>query len=733
MPPLPSDDRPALATTEMAARAGWQHLEQAEAQLASGANADALAWAQAALAAFEQAGDGGGQAAASLCLGDAHAQGGRGGEALSWWARARSLADAVGATPLAARALLALALRELGAGDAAVADALLDAAEQRANLALPAPPSEDSTDAAAADSQRMSDAVRVGVTLVRAQQAIAAREGPRARLLLALAAEGAQGLGDLALYIDALRLDGCLACRSGDPRGAVQALERACEAASALGNLRVLDLLRSELVLALCDNESWAEAAELQQREVPEIVGDQPAWQAARLEGYAVLALRAAQPEAAVQALTQTLALRQGADQRVGALRTQILLARALLRAGQLDAARDNTARVAAAATAPGQHDLALEGATLGLLIDLAQWGTAATATIEQVQELSETAAGSVQQLAALDAAAAAWLQRGDAAKALNAADKAVAWAQQQPLLRLHARALARRAAAVAATQDVARALVLALEAAETADKAGDAPSRAMSLCTLGEALAAQGRLDEAILVLQHALGGAATSERRDIAAEIRFAQANLHATMHDWPQARIGFDACQSQAEALGMRSLALRAQRGVALCLLREGQDEQAQDLLEATFAVAQQANLRADLAGVAVDLAQVLVERGSTQQAQTLLGQLLDQPEHLTPLQRAEAHLLAGRLLAQARQPQPAAEHLREAVAVLRSCQAPRSLGAALLLLGQVEGMLDDGAACGTLLGEALVITAQHGLPEQQVVRRIIERMGAADSGR
>jgi hypothetical protein len=84
--------------------------------------------------------------------------------------------------------------------------------------------------------------------------------------------------------------------------------------------------------------------------------------------------------------------------------------------------------------------------------------------------------------------------------------------------------------------------------------------------------------------------------------------------------------------------------------------------------------------------------------------------------------------GRICAQQRDFAGAAPLLHAAIADLRTAAEPRSLGAALLLAGQVEGALGHGEACGAMLGEALTITARHGLPEQVVVRQVIERLRA-----
>ena len=73
----------------------------------------------------------------------------------------------------------------------------------------------------------------------------------------------------------------------------------------------------------------------------------------------------------------------------------------------------------------------------------------------------------------------------------------------------------------------------------------------------------------------------------------------------------------------------------------------------------------------------------------------------------------------------EPHGAREALTVAVDLLRDV-SPRSLGAALFVLGQVEGMLGNGTECGEALGEALVIAASLGLPEQATIRAAIERL-------
>jgi len=343
---------------------------------------------------------------------------------------------------------------------------------------------------------------------------------------------------------------------------------------------------------------------------------------------------------------------------------------------------------------------------------------------IEALTAQAADAVGSAQQLAALDTAAAAWLGLDQPQRATELARQAVQLAEQQPLLRLRARAKARLAQALAHNDVPADAWTVVREAVEIATEAGDEGAQVLALGTLAALLASEGRVDEARLVLDKARETARSSERSDLEAETAFALGNLHATAHAWPEAQLAFAACRTQAEALGHMHLALQALRGEALALRGLGRGDEAQRMLAAALQQAQEAGLARQAAAATVDLAQLLLETGRQAEARTLL-QGLDIRE-LPAAARGEALTLHGRILATARELEPAAEVLRAAVALLRQARQPRSLGAALLLLGQVEGMLGHGETCGTLLGEALLVTAKAGLPEQHLVRRVIERM-------
>jgi hypothetical protein len=91
-----------------------------------------------------------------------------------------------------------------------------------------------------------------------------------------------------------------------------------------------------------------------------------------------------------------------------------------------------------------------------------------------------------------------------------------------------------------------------------------------------------------------------------------------------------------------------------------------------------------------------------------------------------------MVRGRALLGLGRNDDAATALRMAVQAQRQGDE-RALGAALFLLGQVEGMLGHGEACGEHLAEALVITARLGLPEQNTIRSVIERIQSqADGG-
>lgn len=712
-------------TVELASQSGWLQLERADMFADAGQLPLADGRALLALQAFENAVDLAGSAAACLLLGDVTWQAGDARGAASWWARARSLADSAGATPLAARALMALALREFGAGEPAVGEALLDAAQDRAehglDLALAA--SDEQT---LETARELADGVRAGLALLRARRALVSRHWAEARLLLSGAVEAARRLQRPELYIDALRLDAALARRLGDPRSAVDALKLALQAANRLQAWRLAWLVQAELVLALADNEAWEEAFALQDIEPPEEIANQPAVLAARLESFAVLALRAGRLPAAEEALVQAEKLRFALDDRAATARTLALRAENSLLLGQLDDANAFAEQLLALATPLERRDLALDAALIQLRVKLLQQDPSAAQFAETVSLTAVHSGGVAHQLAALDGQAAALLQVGDGPNAQIAADRALTLARAQPLLRLRARANARVAQTLMYNGDLQKAARTAAESAAIAENASDHAAHVRALLVAAQVLRATARHDESLLALQHAQKAGRLSQRADVQTEVAFELANTLAALHQWPQALQIFGDAAVLARSAGMVAVAVRALRGVATARRMLGNGGGALEALAEAQNLANSAQLLGETAACAVDAAQMAIDRGDAQAARDLMQLWLPQMVSLPLAVQGDALILLGRAQVTLGEIEEAGQSLDLAVKTLRRAAQPRSLGAALLLAGQVHGMLGHGQICGELLSEALVITAQHGLPEQQIVRQVIERL-------
>ena len=721
-------------TAELAIQAAWLHLERGDLHLDTGQLPAAEQHAHLALDGFEAGSDGAGAAAACAQLGDIDWHQGRAPGAASWWARARSLADAVGATPLAARSLLALALHDMAGGEPEVADARLDAATERAVHGL----DDAVTDAEALQQAHdQIEAVKAGIALVRARRALSQRRWSEARLLLSGTVEAARRLQEPALYIDALRLDAVLARRLSDPQAAVESLQLALAAATRLGTLRLRALVQTELVLALCDADRLTDAAELHNLTPPESIAAQPAVHALRLEAFAVLALRSGRRDVAGQALAEAMELRRELGDTVGEARAGLLQAEVELARGRPEAAETLADLSRGLAVRAGRPDLALDAALLTVRVALQHEeptvAELASATARQAAEVG----GVAQQLAALDLLAAALLQTGQLAEAGEAARRAVELAdqpshgseQESAQVRLRARAQGRLALVALHSGDAQAALHAAGTAAQLAEQAADPLARVRALLVGGRALAHLGRHDEAAVALGLATSSALDAHRPDLGAEAAFDLGNVYATLQGWQAAHRAFTTAHQHARTAGLLPLAVRALRGQALCQRQAGDFTAALEHLDTARQLAREASLLADYVGVVVDAAQIGLEQGDVEGAQTVL-EALDLParDDVPAGPRGDGLTLLGRVRVQLGDPQRAAEALQLAVAVLQTAALPRSLGAALLLLGQVEGMLGHGEACGQRLSEALVLTAQHGLPEQALVRKVIERLQA-----
>lgn len=717
-------------TTALAAQAGWIHLERADLYGDAGDLHAADRHGLAALDGFQRGDERAGAAAACVLLGDLDWQGGNPRAATSWWARARALADAAGATPIAARALLGLALHELGAGEAPVAEALIRAAQDRADhdLAMALDPQDPD---ALEQARLRTQAVRASLAVMRAQAAIGRRNWPEARLFLAGAAEAARALALPGLHLDALRLDALLARRSGDPAAAVEILLAAVRIAREQGVERMAWLLESELALALLDAGRWAEAAGWHEREPPPQWAEQPALRAARLEVFAVLAASGGRQDAAAEALHEAVELREQLGDRPAAARDRLLAARTALAAGRLDAARRIALLVQGDAQREGQGEWGVEAAlVLAGVAVAAQDLTAVDLAMTAVAEARRT--GSVPQaLAALDLHVAALLQQDDVALARKVAREAVGAADTQPSLALQARAVAREAQVLLRLGEPSLAARRAVEAGQLAKRGSDPAASASAAMTGGRALVALGRLDEARFALDQSRATALAHHRRDLAAEASFELGNALLAAREGADATAAFEQALTDALAAGLQPLSIRAQRGLAAAARVRGDSTAVRYHLEAALQAAEADGRDDERVAVLTDWALADLEGGDLAAAHARLASLGPPSalaNRLSPATRGDARALLGRICAQQRDFAGAAPLLHAAIADLRTAAEPRSLGAALLLAGQVEGALGHGEACGAMLGEALTITARHGLPEQVVVRQVIERLRA-----
>lgn len=715
-------EQPSLLAAELPeelAALGWLQLERADLWAERGALAHGHVLAERALKSFEMAGDGGGAAAAALALGDLAWSQGQPRLAASHWARARAVADTVGASALAARALLALSVRELGGGDPDVVEALLAAAEDRATV-------ETAHGDAALDqlARDQTVSVRASIAVVRARQAMAARRWAEARLLLGVAVEAAERLHHPELYIDCLRVDAALARRSGDPHGAVESLGLALQAASRAGHERLAWVLGGLQILAMLDDEADAAAATALQQEPPPLIAGLPAVAALRSEAYAVLALRTGQVSAAEPALLQAAELRRSMEDFAGEARVLALLAETLLRQGSWQDAAIIADRAGELAQAIGRPELRVEPELAKLRAAVARDDPDLLQIAMATGQLAAACGSSAEQLVALDLAALAALARREFALAKATAAQALELAESLPLLRWRARAEARLGHCLCMGGELSQALRHAEHAMQVAEQAGDWQARAKALWVAGSALGESGRIDEARLALSHAHQAAVASHRPDLAAEALAELGRCQARVHAFVEAESAYRQAAQAAGQCGQKALEVRAWRGVAWCARDTARYSEAKQVLAHAAALAGAAGLAADAAACQVELGQVHLRAGDLNLA--LAAVRLPDGSVVPPLVRADALMLAAEVRARRGQWQEARGQAREAESLLRAAAEPRSLGAALYLLGQIEGRLGAGERAGQLLGEALVLATRLGLPEQQLIRRTIERL-------
>ena len=695
---------------------GWLALELADICFDQADLAQSAHWAAQADRSHQHHADPAGCAAAALVLGDVAWAIGQPVQARSHWANARSIADAAGAGPLASRALLALAIAQVG-GDAAVADAQLDAAEARASVV----PVTDDPDALEVWKMQ-ADAVRASLAIHRANQAVAARRWPEARLLLGAAAQSAGQLADPSLYANCLRVDAALARKACDPDAAVVSLRLAVRAATAAGATPLAWQCRCELALALIDNEAWAQAAELIPAELPQELTQLPVIAAAVLESFAAIALASGDPSAAEPALYRAIEERRRAADVGGELRALAALADALRLSGARTEALAVERRLQALAASTGQlgHQLvvcqvACRLAGEGVSVELAN----------RAVQLAAAAGGIVDQLVALDGAADSRLRHGDAQAALAIANQAVALAHEQPLVRLQARSQARRCQALFAVGDFAHGQSAAQLAAELAETANDWQTRARVLLVVGGRFAAEGRADEAVLAFSRAQQAADSAKRTDLQGESWLALGQVWAGLRTFEDAGVAFARAAQVAQACGAIGLSVRALRGQAWCAREQGQSARAWALLTEARQTAQAADLPAIACAVAVDEAQLWINAGDLAAAAQHLTAL---DLHLAPAAvRGEALALLGQIHAKQGDFARADDILIRALVDLRRAGEPRSLGAALYVAGQVAGARGDGARAGQALAEALALAVRGGLPEVALIRATIDRIG------
>lgn len=694
----------------------WLYLERADLAAEAGQRGAALQWVQMALDLSGQVGDRALAAAAWLAQADLAAAVGDGAAASAAWSQARAFADAAGAHPLAARALLGLAIRELSGGEADVAETLLAAAGRRVHADADAPDAP-----AALRHQRL--ALQTSVAVLRARQSVQGRRWAEARLLLATAVDAAREVAAPELMVDCLRLDAALARRCGDPHGAVEGLAAAIQWAMQAGASRLVWLLRAEQALAAVDDEDLSRAAALLRDEPPEGIAALPAIAAARAEAAAAVAEKSGDLASAIIAWQHAASLRQDVRDHAGLCRTLSAWAETLRLSGDLAAAAALLDRAAGLAERLQRMDLAVQPA-LGRAAVAQQREGLAVDDAARVVALAVAHGSVAEQLAALQFATMAHLAAGAIGGAQAIAQQATQLAEAQPLVRYRARALALQANLSARTSPPTEALAAAQEAQKSALAAGDAAAGAQALLAAGGALSRMGRADEARLAWSHAATVAMSGHRDDLVVAAQLATAESHAQLAEWDAAAVGFAMVMQTADARGIGPLQVAARRGHAWCDRSRGNLAAAVRWTREALRMAEQLG-HTDLQWTCrTDLAELDLLQGRREPARAL-GDAAALAV-ATPATRGEALRVAAQAAAVDKDFKQARQWLQRAEADLRSVHADRALGAVLTLAGQVHAALGDGEAAGRALGEALALTIRLGLPEQELVRSILARM-------
>ncbi len=277
---------------------------------------------------------------------------------------------------------------------------------------------------------------------------------------------------------------------------------------------------------------------------------------------------------------------------------------------------------------------------------------------------------------------------RGELALAVTVLDAAIAQMTAEDAATL-AKLLLERAELALAAGDVATADDAARRAGPLAQKAEDLTVMAQAAWTVGQVTARQEDAERT----RYWLGQA----------------AELALLAEAWP--------------------IALRAQRGLANLMQGAGDTAGAVARLKALAADAVVLELPIEAAACHLDLAQLALARDDGPATLHHMQEVLRDPDSLPPLLRGEAGLLRVRLLVAIGDVPAAVAGVAEAVDLLRLSGDQRSLGAGLLIQGQLLLLADRAQEAGRALGEALAVTVRAGLPERAVVEAVIARIRGA----
>lgn len=263
-------------------------------------------------------------------------------------------------------------------------------------------------------------------------------------------------------------------------------------------------------------------------------------------------------------------------------------------------------------------------------------------------------------------------------------------------------------AIAQVAVDDAATLATLLLERAELALAAGD-------LATADDAARRAGPLAE-------------KAEDGAVMAQAAWTVGQVTARQEDWERTRYWLGQATELALTAEAWPIALRAQRGLANLLQGAGDTAGAVARLAAVAADAAVLELPIEAAACHLDLAQLALARDDGPATLHHMQEVLRDPERLPPLLRGEAGLVRARLLLAIGDVPAAVTAIAEAVALLRLSGDQRSLGAGLLIQGQLLLLAGHAQDAGQALGEALAVTVRANLPERAVVEAVIARIGS-----